>query len=489
MGPLERTLREHLAHPSVQVAILVILSVAWLCRDLNWLLTGDAVRYASISRTMAEGGSWLEPVQWGAEPYFRKPPLGFWLGALSMKAFGVSSAAAMLPSIAAAVGVVVLLYVVMAKIADPLAALAAALLLLSTPEYLRASATFRLESLVLLCMVLALIALEYARERPAWFIGFWALLGVGVMTKSGAGLIPLPVILLAALLLRDAFPFQRPAFWAAAPAFFAVAGPWYTYMHLRHADAFWAIHIGEQAIERFGAPRWVWADVWSYLRFLGPMLALVPVGAVLALRDRAGRPHRSRHVVMAVSWTLLVFGGLQALKPNMEESRYMYYTLAATAGLSGYGLAALVRARARAEHAAAAAAAVALLLLLLNLAGADLRWARYAPARELVPATTVLLPRDGPLAVISNKRDGPLNFAHFYFGRHPRWIEPSHLDREVARVDREAIFLADATGLDAARRLRPEILVDGHKFYVLRFPRAAVQGTAAERSATEPSVH
>ncbi len=57
MGLLDRSLREHLGRPAVHMVILVILSVAWLCRDVDWLLTGNAVRYASISRTMAEGGN------------------------------------------------------------------------------------------------------------------------------------------------------------------------------------------------------------------------------------------------------------------------------------------------------------------------------------------------------------------------------------------------------------------------------------------------
>ncbi len=405
-----------------------------------------------------------------------------------MKAFGASSPAAMLPSIAAAVALVVAVYVVVARIAAPLAGLVAALALLSTPEYLRTSATFRLESLVLLCMFLAIVALEYARERPTWFIGFWALLGAGVMTKSGAGLIPLPVIALAALALRDPFPFHRPAFWAALPAFLAVVAPWYAYMHLRHGDAFWAIHVHEQMIQRLGDVRWTWEHIWSYLRFPGPMLVLAPIGAVLALRDRPAPPSRARHVAIATIWIVLVFGALLALEAGREKSRYVYYALAATAGLSGYGLATLVRARVRAEHAAAAAAVAALLLLLLKQAGGNLEWARYAPLREIVPAAKLLLPRDAPLGVISNKRDGPLNFAHFYFGRRPRWIEPSNLDGELARRGGAAIFLADAAGLEATRRLGPEVLVDRRKFYVLRF-RAPQPGKGwDEREATKTSV-
>jgi len=56
----------------------------------------DEGRYAEIPREMLATGDWLTPHLNGVL-YFEKPPLQYWLSALSMKLFGVNGAAARLP--------------------------------------------------------------------------------------------------------------------------------------------------------------------------------------------------------------------------------------------------------------------------------------------------------------------------------------------------------------------------------------------------------
>ena len=57
----------------------------------------DEPRYAWIARDMAETSDWVTPRLYG-KPWFEKPPLFYWGAALSFKLFGVSEAAARLPS-------------------------------------------------------------------------------------------------------------------------------------------------------------------------------------------------------------------------------------------------------------------------------------------------------------------------------------------------------------------------------------------------------
>src|ERR1700676_2126119 len=59
----------------------------------------DEPRYAWIARDIAETGDWVTPHLYG-QPWFEKPPLFYWGAALSFKLFGVSEAAARLPSAA-----------------------------------------------------------------------------------------------------------------------------------------------------------------------------------------------------------------------------------------------------------------------------------------------------------------------------------------------------------------------------------------------------
>jgi 4-amino-4-deoxy-L-arabinose transferase-like glycosyltransferase len=57
----------------------------------------DEPRYAWIARDMAETGDWVTPRLYG-KPWFEKPPLYYWGAAICFKLFGVSEAAARLPS-------------------------------------------------------------------------------------------------------------------------------------------------------------------------------------------------------------------------------------------------------------------------------------------------------------------------------------------------------------------------------------------------------
>src|ERR1700732_3875319 len=57
----------------------------------------DEPRYAWIARDMAETGDWVTPRLYG-KPWVEKPVLYYWGAALCFKVFGVSEAAARLPS-------------------------------------------------------------------------------------------------------------------------------------------------------------------------------------------------------------------------------------------------------------------------------------------------------------------------------------------------------------------------------------------------------
>lgn len=79
----------------------LIAATLYLCYFHNLGVIGlvgpDEPRYAWIARDMAETGDWVTPRLYG-QPWFEKPVLYYWGAALSFKIFGVSEAAARLPS-------------------------------------------------------------------------------------------------------------------------------------------------------------------------------------------------------------------------------------------------------------------------------------------------------------------------------------------------------------------------------------------------------
>ena len=61
------------------------------------LVGADEPRYAQIAREMTERHQYVTPILYG-QPWLEKPILYYWRAAVAFKLFGVSDAAARLPS-------------------------------------------------------------------------------------------------------------------------------------------------------------------------------------------------------------------------------------------------------------------------------------------------------------------------------------------------------------------------------------------------------
>ena len=79
------------------LAMIGACALVYLCSWHIPLMEIDAMQYANISREMLRTGHYLEIYDRGKD-YLDKPPMLFWLSALSMKLFGVSDAAYRFPS-------------------------------------------------------------------------------------------------------------------------------------------------------------------------------------------------------------------------------------------------------------------------------------------------------------------------------------------------------------------------------------------------------
>src|ERR1700741_3711449 len=81
-------------------AVLIVVTL-YVCYFSHLGVIGfvgpDEPRYAWIARDMAESGDWVTPRLYG-KPWFEKPALYYWMAGPTFKLFGVSEAAARLPS-------------------------------------------------------------------------------------------------------------------------------------------------------------------------------------------------------------------------------------------------------------------------------------------------------------------------------------------------------------------------------------------------------
>jgi 4-amino-4-deoxy-L-arabinose transferase-like glycosyltransferase len=241
----------------------------------------DEPRYAWVARDMAETGDWVTPRLYG-KPWFEKPPLFYWGAALCFKLFGVSEAAARLPSaISALIATLVLAWLALRLYGTETAGWL--LLLLPTTVgmigFSHAAATdMPFSGMLTIAMVAAAVVLGLTRNentpilpRTPWlalvFFGFF--LGLAVLAKGPAAIILCGGgVFFWALITkrwRDAFRLLHPA---AIATFCLTALPWYILCARRNPE-FLRVFLIEHNFKRYLTPEFQHIQpFWFY----GPIL-------------------------------------------------------------------------------------------------------------------------------------------------------------------------------------------------------------------------
>jgi 4-amino-4-deoxy-L-arabinose transferase-like glycosyltransferase len=304
---------------------ILILATLYICYFSHLGAIGfvgpDEPRYAWIARDMAETGDWVTPRLYG-KPWFEKPPLFYWGAALSFKLFGVSEAAARLPSAISAL----LATLALAWLAWRLYGAETArwlLLLLPTTVgmigFSHAAATdMPFSAMLTIAMVCASVVLGPTRNENSpiipqtpWLalILFGFFLGLAVLAKGPAGIILVGgAVFFWALFTkrwRDAFRLFHPA---ALASFFAIALPWYILCARRNPD-FFRIFIIEHNFKRYLTPEFQHIQpFWYYAPIL--FLAVLPWsvlfiwGAIVGGSQVARDKNLSASVTLFLCWTV-----------------------------------------------------------------------------------------------------------------------------------------------------------------------------------------
>ncbi len=296
----------------------------------------DEPRYAWIARDMAESGDWVTPRLYG-QPWFEKPVLYYWGGALSFKLFGVSEAAARLPSVVSAL----LATLALAWLAWRLYGAETArwlLLLLPTSVGMigfshAAAPDMPFSGMLTLAMVAAAVVLGLPRnpsdtspQPTPWLAlgAFGFFLGAAVLAKG-----PAAVILSGGVVFfwavftkrwRDAFRLFHPA---ALASFFATALPWYL-LCARRNPGFFRVFIIEHNFKRYLTPEFRHVQpFWFYGPIL--LLAVLPWTAILiglgkdaafAWRENRWRTHSGLFFACWAAFPIAFFSLSQSKLPS-----------------------------------------------------------------------------------------------------------------------------------------------------------------------------
>lgn len=166
--------------PFVAVLVLACFLMFWRLGE-TYLTNWDEAWYADVSRTMAETGNFLTPM-WNGQPFLEKPPLFYWLTALSYKVFGDSEFSARFISALSGVGTVGLLYWFARKYWGLDVAIISSFILLSTPAFLWRARTGNLDSLLTFLIFLSAVA-----HANKWIKIMGISAGLAFLTKGFIG--------------------------------------------------------------------------------------------------------------------------------------------------------------------------------------------------------------------------------------------------------------------------------------------------------------
>jgi 4-amino-4-deoxy-L-arabinose transferase-like glycosyltransferase len=247
----------------------------------------DEPRYAWVARDMAESGDWITPRLYG-KPWFEKPVLYYWGAAASFKLFGVSEAAARLPSAISALLATLALAWLALRLYGAETARWLLLLLPTTVGMIgfsrAASTDMPFSAMLTIAMVCAAAVIGLTRPgnastipRTPWLslvsLGFF--LGLAVLAKGPAAIILSGgAIFFWALFTRrwrDALRCLHPV---AIATFCLTALPWYILCSRRNPD-FFHVFIVEHNFRRFFTPEFQHLQpFWYYAPVL--LVAILP---------------------------------------------------------------------------------------------------------------------------------------------------------------------------------------------------------------------
>jgi len=305
----------------------------------------DEPRYTWIARDMMESHDWITPRLYG-RPWFEKPPLFYWGAGLFFKWFGVSEAAARLPSaISALLGTLAMGWLALRLYGGETARWL--LLLLPTTVgmigFSHAAATdMPFSATLTIAMVCAAVVIGLTRDentpilpRTPWLvlILFGSFLGLAALAKGPAAIMLCAgaVVLWALATKRwhDALRLLHPV---AIAAFCVTALPWYIRCARRNPD-FFHVFIIEHNFKRYLTPEFqhiqpFWFYVPVILTALLPWTALFLWGAVRG----AIRIMRTRYAKES-TWFLICWAGFCLVFFSISRSKLPGYILPALPAL------------------------------------------------------------------------------------------------------------------------------------------------------------
>jgi 4-amino-4-deoxy-L-arabinose transferase-like glycosyltransferase len=291
----------------VYLLLIIVASYLFFFYNLGGysLKEPDEGRYAEISREMVEQGDYLVP-HLNYVRYFEKPPLLYWVTALSYKAFGVNEWSFRFPNALAALLCVLATYLFASRRFGEDVGFMSAFILMTSLGFFAMSRIVTIDMLFAFLLSAALFCFHefYTDGRRRFLNLFLAVLAMAVLAKG-----PVAIILMAGTILIFLFLERRLSFLKQMATvdgfllFTAVAAPWFVLMCIKERE-FFGFFFVDQHILRF---------LTTKHKRSGPLYYFIPVlfGGLfpwsIFIPRAIVRFWRAKEMRLLLIWSLVVF--------------------------------------------------------------------------------------------------------------------------------------------------------------------------------------
>jgi 4-amino-4-deoxy-L-arabinose transferase-like glycosyltransferase len=284
--------------------------------------------YAEISREMLETGQVVVPHLLGV-PYIEKPPLLYWLMALSFHAFGPSAASARLVSAAPMLLLALAIPLVFSRLGHQRAGLYATLVLSTSVAVVLISRTVLFDPLLTALLSGCFLAFLqwYLDRRQSRLMLSALLLALATMEKGGVAIALAGGVIGTFLILMQDLPALRAVFdKAAIGLFLALTVPWHIAAALQQDGFAWFYFMNEHLLRYVGLREphdYHLGPPYYYIpKLLILLLPWTPLLALLVRSPVAREPHTIVIERFCKAWILFPF-----LFFSLSQAKAEYYIL------------------------------------------------------------------------------------------------------------------------------------------------------------------
>ncbi len=309
-------------------------ALAFVCAALGsyGILDNNEGLYAEIPREMLASHDWRQWVipHLNGLPYMEKPPLLYWLTALSFSLFGISEWSARLVPALSSLACVALLINFGNAVRKPQAGRLAALMFVSGIGVSVMSRTLMFDMLLTATLTAALMfAYRYFVERKLPLLRWmYASLALAVMAKGAVALVLFGAVMLSLLapqIFREGFGATLRCWlrWQGLLIFLAIAVPWHVAASFVEPIFPWFYFINEHVLRFLGKrePHDYYSGSWWYYLprmaiYLFPWSFLIP-GLLQGSTQGEVSEHRDLSRFLWFAWVMpLLFFSTSSAKAN-----------------------------------------------------------------------------------------------------------------------------------------------------------------------------